>query len=119
MKQILLLTSMLFLLTSCKQEEREIVLGKSPNEAISLYVTGKRDSPVSPWITNLVAEGSGLKGNISFEYYGSDISNEHITAVWEGNEKCTITFKEKDGSTRIFELTPNNNTAMWRDLSKK
>lgn len=120
MKNVLLLLVTLFLISSCNEEKKNAVVSQSPNGSIKISISGNRDGPFSPWVTDLVANGGeGLKGNISFEFYGTDLSDKTIQFAWEGNDKCTITFLERDNTKRIFQFTPNSTQAMWTDLSEK
>lgn len=118
MKNLFLLFIATLMLSSCKQEKKELT-STSPNGSIKITVTGTRENMLAPWLTNTVAEGSGLLGNVQFEYYGSDISDKTIQFAWEGDEKCTITFTEKDDKKRIWEFTPEGKNVMWKDLSPK
>ena len=119
MKNLLFALAALFILSSCNEEKKDAVVSQSPNGNIKISISGKRDSPLSGWNTNLIAEGKGLKGNISFEFFGSDLNDKTILFAWEGNEKCTITFLQKDDTKRIFLFTPNSTEAMWTDLTEK
>lgn len=119
MQKFILLVISVMLLSSCNEEKKDAVVSQSPNGEIKISISGKRDASVSPWVTDIKAEGKGLKGNISFEFYGSDLSPETISFVWEGNDKCTLTFLQKDDTKRVFEFTPNSMDGMWKDVSEK
>src|ERR1043165_9984304 len=103
----------LFMLSACSEEKKDAVHSRSPDGAIELSVSGKRESPVSPWVTRVSAKGVNLNGHILFEFYGSELSEKTIQFRWEGNEKCTGTFTERDGTLRIFEFTPQGAEMLW------
>ncbi|MBL0310779.1 MAG: hypothetical protein IPP77_14230 [Bacteroidetes bacterium] len=107
------------LLASCAEERNDAVKSQSPDGHITLTVSAKRESAFSPWSTNLVAQGEGLKGNISFEFYAKDINDETVKFEWEGSETCTVTFMQQDDTKRVFEFTPNSSLGMWKDLTEK
>lgn len=119
MKKIAFLLISLLIFSSCSEERKDAVVSKSPDGNLTLTISGKRENFISPWITNMVAKGKALNGNVSFEFYGKDLNDKTIQFVWDGNEKCTITFIQRDGTTRIFEFIPNSTERMWRDLSPK
>ncbi len=119
MKNLLFVVTALFIISSCNVEKKDAVVSQSPDGNVKVSVSGKRESPLTGWNINIVAEGKGLKGNISFEFFGSDLNDKTVQFVWEGNEKCTITFLQKDDTKRVFLFTPNSAEAMWTDLSEK
>ena len=119
MKNVFLLLITIAMLTACSEEKKDAVVSKSPNGNIILSVSGKRESSISGWKTELKAEGSGLKGNILFEFFAKELTEKTIQFAWEGNEKCTVTFLQKDDTKRIYEFTPNSMEHMWLDVSPK
>lgn len=119
MKNFLIISTLLLLFTSCGEEKKDAVVSQSPNGNITLKVSGKRESALSAWNTNLVATGKGLEGNINFEFYGKDLNDETVKFEWEGDSKCTIRFIQRDDTERVFEFTPGAGAVMWRDVSKK
>jgi hypothetical protein len=108
-----------FFLTSCKEEKREGINSKSPDGNITLSVAAIRQSSLDPWKTTLKAEGSSLKGEITFELYAGDVSYENISFGWDKEGNCLITFTQQDDTKRIFEFAPNSSSAIWKDLTEK
>jgi hypothetical protein len=119
MKKIYPLVISLLLLSNCTEEKKEALVSKSPDGNTELHVSGKRENFLTAWNVELLAKGKDLKGNINFEFFGKDLSDEYITFAWQGNDKCTVAFTQKDGSKRVFEFTPNSTEQMWKDLSEK
>lgn len=119
MKNTIIISILILFLASCSEERKDAVKSQSPDGRITLTVSASRESALSPWKTDLVATGTGLKGNITFEFYGKDVTAETVKFEWSGNEQCLITFIQQDDTKRVFEFTPGSNAGMWMDLTEK
>lgn len=118
MKVISIAVIISFMLSSCN-EKKASVESTSPDNRIKLTVNGVKSDFLSPWTINLIAQGKGLKGNVSFDFFGGDLSDKTISFVWDKEDNCTITFTQKDNTQRVFLFTPDNVDAMWKDATPK
>lgn len=119
MKKLFLAAIVLFTIASCSEEVKDAVSSTSPNKKITITVSAKREMPLSPWQTEVVAAGIGLKGNISFEFYAKEVSDKTVSFVWDKDKTCTITFHQQDDTKRIFLFTPNSTETLWTDMTPK
>lgn len=118
MKNLFVLCTILFLI-GCNFKKEGAVSSQSPDGAVSVSITATRDNGFDPFNVEMKAEGSGMKGNVNIEVFAAEISSSTVTFLWEDNDKCTITFVQKDDTKRIFELTPHSSVQVWKDISPK
>ena len=118
MKNIFVPYVILFL-CGCNAKKEGSVSSQSPDGAVTVSITAARDNGFDPFNVEMEAEGSGIKGNVTIEVFANEISSNTVNFLWEDNDKCTITFLQKDDTKRIFELTPYSSIQVWKDISPK
>ena len=71
----------------------------SPDGDRTIDVSGKRESPAGPIIVSVVLKVPGGEKPFSFEHQASSMTKENVTAEWNGNNRCTLTFKMDDNTS--------------------
>ncbi len=91
--------------TACNGKTAALIEHTSPNGKAKLTINAKRASTVDAWHVEMKVKAYDFKeGQLAFEAYADDISNETVSFDWVDDNNCNITFKLKDGEERKFHL---------------
>ncbi|MCB9231255.1 MAG: hypothetical protein H6581_06315 [Bacteroidia bacterium] len=104
MKNSLLLPALLFLslaLFSCMAGDIDSIHTVSPQGNREITISGSKTFKLDPiMVTCLVKTEKGEK-DFSFEFVAADLNAETVEIEWRDNDKCFLTFKQKDGGKKI------------------
>ncbi len=71
----------------------------SPDGDRTIDVSGHRESPAGPILVNVVLKVPGGEKPFTFEHQAQSLTKENVSAEWNGNNRCDLTFKLDDGAS--------------------
>jgi hypothetical protein len=86
------------LLASCGGPIESITF-KSPNGDRSIDVSGERTSPAGPIKVTVKLNVPKSSKSFTFQHQASSLTKDNVTATWNNNARCKLTFKLDDGET--------------------
>jgi hypothetical protein len=97
------------MMVSCNGKTAAKLENTSPNQKVHTTVTGTRSSSVDPWKVVIDVKAFDFqKGQLKFEIYADDLTDQNVQFSWKDDETCLITFTERDDK-RVFQLLANAN----------
>lgn len=94
------------LFTACNGKTVALIEHTSPNGKAKLTINAKRATTVDAWQVSMKVKAYDFKeGQLAFEAYADDISNETVKFEWIDDNNCLITFTLRDDTQRKFQLT--------------
>jgi hypothetical protein len=97
--RILLPLLLIVLATGCNPGPIESMTFTSPEGDRTIKVTGSRQTdlgPIMAQVTLIVPKG---EKSFSFQHQASSLTKENVTAKWENNNNCRLTFMLDDGDS--------------------
>ena len=90
---------MLLVLAGCENGPIESLTFTSPEGDRTIKVTGSRDTnlgPIMATVTLVVPKG---EKSFTFEHQAGSLTKDNVTAAWENNNNCRLTFMLDDGDS--------------------
>lgn len=103
-------------LSSCETKKSEILNFKSPDQALSISVSGEKPNVVDPWNVNIELRIPNRKVTKGIEYYSGTLDYSTVKCVWKDNSSCTLTFDQQDNTQRMFFIQGNEEGYTFKDI---
>jgi hypothetical protein len=109
-----IIISALLILYSCKEETSQIV-STSPDKKIEIVVSGKKASPLDPFLVDISITKEGENETISTEIYSKTLDTGNVKFSWKSNSECYLTFIQQDNISRRMHLQVNNGDLLLQE----
>lgn len=103
-------------LACCDSRKSEILHFKSPDNNLSISVSGEKPNVVDPWNVNIELKVPSKKVTKGIEYYSGTLDYSTVKCVWKDNSSCTLTFDQQDDTQRMFFIEGHEDGYIFRDI---